>query len=167
MTVRVKDPGGQQWAVRRGVVRGRDARGWRWKWRGPDPGWLEALRIGDLADLADVPIVGPIILVIVVPIVVVVLLVFLPFLALGLLEALVLGLLVLAFVAASTLFGRPILVRAERSVDGETRSDLVWAVKGWGASKRVRDAVVEALRTGFELTSVVGADGVLIADRRG
>ena len=166
MTVRVQDPGGQQWSVRRGVVRGKDARGWRWKWRGPDPDWLEALRLGELGELADVPVLGPIVMVIVVPIFVVLLVVFLPFLALGLLEALILGLLALALIAASTLFGRPILVRAERTFDRETHSMLVWAVKGWGPSKRVRDAVVDALRTGFDPTMAVGGDGTLIADRR-
>ena len=136
------------------------------------------MRITDLADLAEIPVVGVAVVAVIAVVVVALLVVFLPFVALGLIEALLLGVLVVGFAAASTLFGRPILVRAERMAasasPGTSRrerarvqpGDLVWAVQGWGASKRVRDLIVETLRSGGDPTMVVGADGVLLADRR-
>ena len=157
---------GQRWAIRRGVVRGRDSRGWRWRWRGPDPAWLEALRIADLADLAEIPVVGVVALAIVVPVVVAVVVAFLPFLALGLLEALVLAVLATALLAAATLFGRPIIVRAAR--DGATNrlAMVVWAVTGWSASRRIRDQVTGALRVGADPIVAAGTEATLIADHR-
>lgn len=168
MTVRATEPNGHRWLIRRGVVRGPDGRGWRWRWRGPDPSWLEALRIAELAELADVPVVGVIALVIVAPVVIAVAVVFLPFVALAFVEALVLGVLVTVLVAAATLFGRPVVVRATRvgQPEDEEQEMIVWAVKGWAASRRTRDAVADALRTGFEPTKVVPIEATLIADHR-
>lgn len=156
MTVRVADPEGRRWTVRRGVVRGRDGQGWRWRWRGPDPGWLEAFRLADLANLADIPVIGVVILVIVAVPLVVLALIFLPFVALGVLEAIVLALLFVGLAAAATLFGRPILIRAEREPDVMR----VWAVRGWGESRRVRDRIVEALRAGTDPDVAAGAEPV-------
>lgn len=152
MTARVTGPDGQEWTVRRSLLKGPDGRGWRWRWRGPDPGWLEALRLADLADLADIPVIGVGILALIAIPIIAVVLVFLPFVALGLLEALVLGIVVAALVAMAVLFGRPVLVRAEREPDVMR----VWAVVGWAESKRARDRIVAALRTGGDPDAAAG-----------
>jgi hypothetical protein len=162
VTRNVEAPGGRRWTVRLSLLRGRDGRGRRWRWRGPDPGWLEALRLGELAGLAEIPVIGVVILVLVAIPVVAVLLAFLPFVVLGLVEVLLLAGLFVVGIAAATLLGRPILVRAEDAADPEGGLYL-WAVKGWSASRRVRDAVVEALRTGAEPEAVVDQAAILVA----
>lgn len=150
MAVTAQAPDGATWKVRRSVLHGRDGRGRRWRWRGPSGGWLDALELARVAELGEVPVVGVVFVVFGALVVVVLLAVFLPFLALGLLEALVLGLLLTGGAAAATLFGRPLVVRAERP--GDAPEVRAWAVKGWGRSRQVRDQVVEALRAGVEPT---------------
>ncbi len=162
MTRHVDAPGGRRWTVRRSLLRGRDGRGRRWRWRGPDAGWLEVLRLTELADLGEIPIVGAIVLVIVAIPVVAVLLAFLPFVVLGVIELMLVAALFVTAVAAATLLGRPVLVRAEDAADPEGGLYL-WAVKGWDASRKARDAVTEALRTGTEPEAAVGPEAVLVA----
>lgn len=140
------------------------------RWRGPDTQWLRALELVRVAELGDVPVIGVIALGVAAAVVIAVLLVFLPFVALGLLEALVLGLLLTGAALAATTFGRPILVRAEPEPqpDGEPAADvspdavLVWAVKGWRASRKCRDRVVRALEEGSDPRTSVGGDAALV-----
>lgn len=159
MTVKVQDPTGRSWTVRRTVLRGRDGRGRRWRWRGPD--WLADLaELIQIGELADIPVVGVIFLIPAVVILVVVLAVLLPFLVIGLAEALVVGLLFGGALAAATLFGRPILIRAE---DGENQH-LAWAVKGWRRSREVRDLLVAGIRAGADLRGPAPLDATLVYD---
>lgn len=132
-------------------MRGRDGRGWRWRWRGPkNPGLLKGVNFADLLD--------DLVVVLVAGVVVVLAVMFLPFIALGVLEALLLGLLFGAGVLAATLFGHPILIRAEAG-DGEA---LVWAVRGWGQSRAARDRIAAALRAGTDPRPVAGAEARFI-----
>lgn len=131
--------------IRRSVVRGRAGRTRRWRWRGP--AWLgEIGQLLQLGELAEIPVVGIVVMAVLLPVLAVFLAVLLPVLALAVVEAMALALLVAAGVVAATLFGRPILVRARPADGGEPV--LVWAVKGWAASRSLRDAVAEACRRG-------------------
>lgn len=159
MAVTATTPDGEEWTVRRSVLHGRDGAGRRWRWRGPSRDWLEALRLAQVVELGEVPVVGVVFVVLGLLVVVVVLGVFLPFLALGLLEALVLGLLLTGGAAAATLFGRPLAVRAERRSEGEPEV-RAWAVKGWGRSRQVRDQVAESLRAGLDPGAALGDEAV-------
>ena len=124
--------------LRRSLLRGRDGRGRRWRWRGPDAGWLEVLRGSPSSPTsAQIPIVGAIVLVIVAIPVVAVLLAFLPFVVLGVIELMLVAALFVTAVAAATLLGRPVLVRAEDAADPEGGLYL-WVVKGWDASRKAR-----------------------------
>ena len=156
MTAHVTGPDGGRWTVRRSLLEGRQGKGWRWRWRGPDPEWLEVLRIADLANLADIPIVGVVILILISIPIVAVILVFLPFVAVGLVEALVLGAVFTAVAASAVLLGRPVLIRAERDPDVVR----LWAVRGWRASKQARDRVVAALRVGDDPDVAAGGPPV-------
>ena len=147
MTVRAEGPGGERWSIRRGVVRGSEGRVCRWGWRGPDPGWLEPLRV---ADFADIRVLGVVVLAIVIPIVVAVVLVFRPLVAIGVVEALVLGVVGTVLLAAATLFGRPVIARAEREDAAGRGAMTTWAVTGWAQSRAVRDRVTRALQTGAD-----------------
>lgn len=148
MTVRVADPAGREWVVRRSLIRGKDGRGWRWRWRGPE--WLGDLAsLLELGQLAEVPVIGPIVLVVLIPVIVVLLAMLLPAIAIGIIEALLLGLLVGLGLVAATLFGRPILIRAQ---SGDTVH--LWAARGWGASKQLRDDVVTAIGRGADPATV-------------
>lgn len=149
MAKQVTGPAGDEWTVRRSVLRGRDGAGRRWRWRAP--AWLgDVGRMAMIGDLAEIPVVGVVFLVVGLVLLVVFLALFLPFLVLGLIEAVVLGIVAAAGVVLSTLFGRPLLVRADRAAPPR---QLVWALKGWGASRALRDRVVGAIE--------VGADPVL------
>ena len=140
-------------------MRGPGGRGWRWRWRGPKPDWLDSLHLLDIGDLGDVPGIGGCIVAVVAVPLLVLAVIFLPFIALGLLEALLLGVIALALAAAATLLGRPILIRAERTPDVMR----VWAVRGWRESKRVRDRIVEALRAGTDPDIAAGVPSVELA----
>ena len=173
MTVRLEDPHGRRWTVRRSLLHGRDGRGRRLRWRGPHQRWLDALKLVQVAELGDVPVIGLLAVGVAAAVVVAVLLVFLPFVALGLLEALLLAVLFTGAAVAATTFGRPILVRAERQPgswpDGDGDGDggpdvvLVWAVRGWRASRDSRNRVVEVLKSGLDPISAMGGDATLIA----
>lgn len=170
MTIRLEDPDGHRWTVRRSVLHGRDGRGRRLRWRGPDTQWLETLQLARVAELGDVPGIGMIALGVAAAVVIAVLLVFLPFIALGLIEALVLGLLLGGAALAATMFGRPILIRAEPvpgpdddpSAAAPPDAALVWAVTGWRASRTSRDQVVQTLRAGSDPTASVRGGAVLV-----
>ena len=43
---------------------------------------------------------------------------------------------------------------------------VVWAVKGWAASRHVRDKVADALGAGADPVVAAGAEAALIADHR-
>lgn len=161
VTVKVTGPGGDDWTVRRSLLRGKDGRGRRWRWRGPDPGWLEALRLGEFAQFGEIPVIGVAILVVVGAIVLGIVGVFLPFVALALLEALLLGGLFATGLAAATLFGRPVLVRAERTDAAAPGEMYLWAVKGWSASRQLRDRVVGALRSGRDPLVAAGHEAAV------
>lgn len=162
MTVSTTSPDGDEWKVRRAILRGRDGHGRRIRWRGPDPDLLEILQLAEIAQLAEVPVIGVIALGIAAVVLLVVALLFLPAIALGLVEILLVSLLFVLGALAATLFGRPILVRAEQPATGES---LVWAVKGWGASREVRDQVVSAIASGLDPETAVSGEAALIARR--
>ncbi|MFV0308871.1 MAG: hypothetical protein ACK5OX_14140 [Desertimonas sp.] len=168
MTIRLTSPDQQRWTVRRAVVRGRQLRGHRWRWRGPS--WLGDLAgLLELGNLADVPVIGVVVMAIVLPILTVVIAVGAPFIALALAEALVVGVLALIGTLAATLIGRPILIRATADVAdvavGSSDTTYVWAVKGWGASRRHRDRVIDVLGRGGDPATI--GDGLVLspADR--
>lgn len=128
--------------------------------------------MGDLAQLlqlgglADIPVVGIVVVVILAPVLAVVLVVGLPFIAIGLIEAIVLGALACAGLGAATLFGRPILVRVEPTADADGSTpdgpELVCAVRGWRASRALRDRICIALGNGADPRAVVAPAVILV-----
>jgi hypothetical protein len=161
MAVTAHSPDGDTWKVRRALLRGKDGHGRRIRWRGPSPEWIELLQIGDFA---EIPLVGGVFLALFVALAAVLVLLFLPAIALGLLEILVVSALFSLAVVAATLFGRPVLVRA---TDARTDESVVWAVKGWRASREVRDQVVAALESGLDPLSAVDTRAEFVAHRDG
>lgn len=159
MAVTAITPDGSEWRVRRALLRGKDGHGRRLRWRGPSTEWAQAI---DLIDLVDVPAAGGIGLAIGVGILILLALLFLPAIALGLIQALVLALLSVLALVGATLFGRPIIVRAEQPASG---ASIAWAVKGWGTSRQVRDQVVDALRSGLDPVGAVSGEATLVAQR--
>lgn len=164
MAVEVGAPDGTRWKVGRALLRGTDGHGRRLKWRGPSLDILEFARFADLADLSEVPVLGAIGLAVAIFVLVVLALLLLPAIALGLIQALILAVLFVLALVAATLFGRPILVRAEQPSTG---ASLVWAAKGWSTSREVRDQVADALRAGLNPIDAVTSDATLIAQREG
>jgi membrane glycosyltransferase len=159
MAVTVTSPDGIEWQVRRALLRGKDGHGRRIRWRAPNPEWLQ---LADLATIGDVSSLGGVAVAIGVFVLVVILLLVLPIIAVGLVQAVVLSVLFVLALVGATVFGRPILVRAEEPGRG---TSIVWAVKGWGTSRAVRDQVVAALHSGVDPTQAVSADATLIARR--
>lgn len=111
-------------------------------------------------NLGEIPVIGVVFVVIGVVIGVTVLAIFLPFVALGLLEAVLLAVIVTALALLATLAGRPIIVRAE--CDSPPRMH-VWGIKGWAASRRLRDQVADALRKGTDPRLAAGPDAIVVA----
>jgi hypothetical protein len=161
MAVTAHSPDGGRWKVQRALLRGKDGHGRRIRWRGPSPEWIELLQIGDLA---EIPLVGGVFLALFVALAAVLVLLFLPAIALGLLEILIVSTLFSLAVVAATLFGRPVLVRATET---HTDASLVWAVKGWRASREVRDQVVAALDAGLDPLAAVDGRAEVVAHRPG
>ena len=162
MAITATSPDGTEWTVRRAFLRGKDGHGRRIRWRGPDVDALELLRFVEFADMADVPVIGAVGLAIAAVAVVAVVLLFLPAIALGLIQALVVAILFVVAVVAATLFGRPLLVRAE---EPSTGASIVWAVQGWGTSTTVRAQVVAAIEAGQDPAAAVGSEATLVARR--
>lgn len=160
MAIKVEGTDGASWRVRRSVLRGKDGHGRRLRWRGPRPGWWDAVQLGELAEL---PVVGSVFLVITVVIVAALVLLFLPFIVLGLLEIAIVAVLAAAAALGATLFGRPIVVRATSDDD----RSVAWAVVGWRASRDARDRLVESIRAGIDPSTALEANtgAVLIAER--
>jgi hypothetical protein len=154
-------PDGRRWKVRRALLRGKDGHGRRVRWRGPSPDWIELIQIGELA---EIPLIGGAFAAVALAIGIALVLVFLPAIALGLLEALVVGMLFAVALTAATFFGRPLLVRAKQD---DTDASIVWAVKGWRTSKEVRRQVVAALEAGADPILAVDDRAELVAHRAG
>lgn len=159
MAVNVTSPDGAHWQVRRALLRGKDGHGRRLRWRGPNADWIDAIQF---VDLAEIPAMGSIGLAIGGVVLLVLVLLFLPAIALGLVQAVVLAVLFALAVLGATLFGRPILVRAEQPATG---ASTVWAVTGWGTSRQVRDQVVNAIESGLDPIQAVSSDAELVARR--
>lgn len=159
MAVNVTTPDGTGWQVRRALLRGKDGHGRRLRWRGPNADWIDAIQ---LVDLAEIPAMGSVGLAIGGVVLLVLALLFLPAIALGLLQAIVLSVLFVIAVLGATLFGRPILVRAEQPATG---ASIVWAVTGWGSSRQVRDQVVQAIEAGLDPLQAVGGHATLLTRR--
>lgn len=160
MAITVDGPDGAEWRVRRSVLRGKDGHGRRLRWRGPRPDWWEAVQLGEFADL---PVIGWVFLVLTAVILGALVVVFLPFIVLGLLEVIVVSIFATVAALSATVFGRPIIVRAEAGGD----RSVAWGVKGWRASRRARDHLVDAIRSGVDPAMALAGDSgaVLVAER--
>ncbi|MGY6502430.1 MAG: hypothetical protein ACXIVQ_16210 [Acidimicrobiales bacterium] len=160
MAITVEGADGAQWRVRRGVLHGKDGHGRRLRWRGPRPDWWDAIQLGEFAEL---PVIGWVFMVITLVIIAALVAVFLPFIVLGLLEILVVAIFATAAALSATLFGRPLVVRAE-SADGRS---VAWGVTGWRASRDARDRLVESIAAGFDPAAALAGEpgAVLLAER--
>jgi hypothetical protein len=159
--VRVTDPSGREWVVRRRWLP------WSVRWRGPvrprtaqrkesqDRGWLEFLDFADPLLAFDEGFGGFVAVVAVVLLIVLAVLFVLP-LFIFLVELVLVALIVAGAVLTRVLFRRPWLVDA-LVVEGVPAQHLIWKAVGWGDSGVAVDQIAEQIRAGSPTPNARGA----------